>query len=76
MVYSDNFGQRSIDQLAAQHIQLEMERPANKLSDEYRSHMHQIYVLYEEMCRRIGIDNTHDKLNQLRDSYNLLTGDS
>ena len=63
---------KAMEELAVDHLVLEKNRPADKLSDAYREHMHQIYLVYEEMVRRVGIDHTLTYLDQARATYELL----
>ena len=64
---------KTLEELAAEHLVLEKNRPnVDPTSDEYRVHMHRIYLIYEEMVDRVGIVACHKFLNQARATYELL----
>ena len=39
----------------------------------YKDHMHEEYLLYEEMIRRCGLDNTIQYINEANKTMELLT---
>lgn len=63
----------TIETIAARLVMLQESRP-ELLKDPvgYKDHMHEEYLLYEEMLRRCGTDNTIEYIAQAKKTMELL----
>jgi hypothetical protein len=54
--------QKSIDELAMEYVILTGVKKTNY--NDLNKHMHEMYIIYEEICRRIGYKNTEKAVNK------------
>lgn len=61
---------KSIDELAMEYVVFSGKKCSNH--DELMNHMHEMYLIYEEMCRRTGYDRTVEAVDRAQNVLNII----